>query len=320
MTGKKAKKPVRTGSSRSFTKNTLIRPPATAHLPLGGRGLSIQQKRNLGTKAILLEAQRAKARVDLLCSGACYIYLNKCFGSLDYSLGYTPETIDMIRGYEGSTSGGDIDMQDVSGGDGDEDWVNEDMPIEEAFREAMQDVTHILRYACLRIMFRYSHCITGSIKGKKSGRKRTWKARLVQEQTAWDALIDPLTDAYLAWKYPAAVSSANTSPPLHAEHSAPMDSNPEPASLPYTVDAYDIFTTEVQVTVDRDPQSQSPALDLLRHGYLAKTPTRPTAAVAVRTLELLYRLRQRSPSFSIEAFAKVVLDYYAVSFYSRPLP
>lgn len=66
--------------------------------------------------------------------------------SLQFVSGYTPETIDMIRGYEGSTTGGDVDMQDVSGGDGDEEWVNEEMPIEEAFREAMQDVTHILRY------------------------------------------------------------------------------------------------------------------------------------------------------------------------------
>ncbi|KAI0346613.1 hypothetical protein BDW22DRAFT_1462444 [Trametopsis cervina] len=64
----------------------------------------------------------------------------------------------------------------------------------------------------------------------------------------------------------------------------------------------------------RDAGRISPALDLMRHGFLAKTPTRPTAAVSVKTLELLYRLRQRKASYSIEAFTKVLCDYYQIPY------
>ena len=51
----------------------------------------------------------------------------------------------------------------------------------------------------------------------------------------------------------------------------------------------------------------------MEHGYLAKSPTKPQVAVSIRTLELLYRIRNRKSSFSIEAFAKLVCDYYMVS-------
>ncbi|KAI0083731.1 hypothetical protein BDY19DRAFT_899813 [Irpex rosettiformis] len=81
-------------------------------------------------------------------------------------------------------------------------------------------------------------------------------------------------------------------------------------SLVYTVDVYNIYSLARSLTVQRPSDSISPALDLMRHGYLAKSPTKPTVAVSISTLELLYRLRQRKASFSIEAFAKVVCDFY----------
>ena len=66
---------------------------------------------------------------------------------------------------------------------------------------------------------------------------------------------------------------------------------------------------------------ETPALDLMRQGFVAKTPQSPEIAVSVKTLQLLYWLRRRKPSFSIEAFAKVVCDFYTVRLhiqYSRP--
>lgn len=180
--------------------------------------------------------------------------------------------------------------------------------------------------------------------------KRKWQPRKAHEAALWKVLMEPLTDAYLLWSSPAsdtAEREARTSithaleptedpmiepieepaiepteeamdTELNPDEQQPAPQQTSPQTYPYTVDVYDLFTCARRVTVLRDPESTSPALDLLRHGYVAKTPERPTVAVAAKTLELLYRLRQRCPSLSVEAFTKVVLDYYSVStaFYS----
>ncbi|KAI0684178.1 hypothetical protein BC835DRAFT_1409208 [Cytidiella melzeri] len=52
----------------------------------------------------------------------------------------------------------------------------------------------------------------------------------------------------------------------------------------------------------------------MRHGFLAKSPSKPTIAISLKTLELLYRLRQRKASYSIEAFTKVLCDYYQMPY------
>ncbi|KAI0683926.1 hypothetical protein BC835DRAFT_1294591 [Cytidiella melzeri] len=85
-------------------------------------------------------------------------------------------------------------------------------------------------------------------------------------------------------------------------------------TLVYTVDVICLFSRTTEITVTRLPDSLSPALDLMRHGYLAKTPSRPTIAVSLKTLELLYRLRQRKASYSVEAFTKVLCDYYQMPY------
>jgi hypothetical protein len=89
-----------------------------------------------------------------------------------------------------------------------------------------------------------------------------------------------------------------------------VDENSAP--LIWEFDVFDLFSLESQGRVVRQLDSVSPALDLMQNGYVAKTPGKPQVAVTVRTLELLYRLRNRKASFSIEAFAKVVCDYYSV--------
>ena len=82
----------------------------------------------------------------------------------------------------------------------------------------------------------------------------------------------------------------------------------------WELDVYDLFTLEHSLKISRDPSSLSPALDFMRCGYITKTAKSPDVAVSVKTLELLYRLRQRRASFSVEAFTKVICDYYQVSF------
>lgn len=80
-----------------------------------------------------------------------------------------------------------------------------------------------------------------------------------------------------------------------------------------TVGAFDIFTRVEEVTVALSPENTSPAIDLMAQGWVSKTPERPSVVVSITTLDLLHRLRRRKPSFSIEAFTKVVCDYYMVS-------
>ena len=132
---------------------------------------------------------------------------------------------------------------------------------------------------------------------------------------------------------PPSPRSSPRSSPHSSPHSSPRSSpHSSPHVLPSTIptpptdevppvvlniewelEVYDLFSLESTLKISRDPSSVSPALDFIRHGYITKTTKAPNVAVSLRTLELLYRLRQRRASFSVEAFAKVVCDYYQVS-------
>lgn len=92
------------------------------------------------------------------------------------------------------------------------------------------------------------------------------------------------------------------------------EDGPVPQQIEYKIDqVFDLFTLAKRATVMREQTSTSPAIDMMRNGYVAKTPENPNAAITIKTLELFYRLRQRKPSFSAEALAKVICDYYSVS-------
>ncbi|KAH9846929.1 hypothetical protein C2E23DRAFT_872057 [Lenzites betulinus] len=56
---------------------------------------------------------------------------------------------------------------------------------------------------------------------------------------------------------------------------------------------------------------------LAEQGYLAASPTSPTLAITFKTLEHFRLLRLRKPSFSVEAFAKVLCDSYALPYRRR---
>lgn len=102
-----------------------------------------------------------------------------------------------------------------------------------------------------------------------------------------------------------------------AQPSSSEDASTPSAALVWEFDVLDIFTLETRRQITRQTDSISPALDMMRHGFVAKTSKKPQVAISVRTLELLHRLRNRKPSFSIEAFAKIICDYYMVSQFSR---
>lgn len=81
-----------------------------------------------------------------------------------------------------------------------------------------------------------------------------------------------------------------------------------------TVSIFEIFSLKTSLTISRPPTSTSVPVDLAAHGFLAKTPVSPEVAVGFRTLELFHRLRLHKPSLSVEAFTKVMCDYYEVCY------
>ena len=149
------------------------------------------------------------------------------------------------------------------------------------------------------------------LKTRYRRRTQTWKARRQQEFDGWNSIIEPLTDAYLSWKRidpePSDVPSTPTAP------TTVVPSEPPVEDVPLTVTVLEVFTLQKSLTIRRPASSTSAPVDLASHGFLAKTPTFPEVAVGFRTLELFHRIRLRKPSLSVEAFTKVLCDYYEVS-------
>ena len=111
----------------------------------------------------------------------------------------------------------------------------------------------------------------------------------------WNSILDRLADAYVEWKY-----TSQMNPPASGHE------------YPYSVTVFNIFTMEQHLTIYQ-PRSDNPVpVNLALHGFLAKTPSVPTIAIGFRTLELFHRVRLRKASMSVEAFTKVICDYYEV--------
>ncbi|KAG2126016.1 hypothetical protein DEU56DRAFT_700369, partial [Suillus clintonianus] len=79
----------------------------------------------------------------------------------------------------------------------------------------------------------------------------------------------------------------------------------------------DIFTLDTEVLISRDADCLSPSAALVRAGYLGHVPHAPSLAFSLHTLEYFRLLRARKPSFSIEAFAKVLCDSYRIPYRRR---
>jgi len=153
-----------------------------------------------------------------------------------------------------------------------------------------------------------------------------------------------MVDAYLQWKYPDDPSvdlgesqgqspqppgSSTTSEPVTTSSSTPDNNslppqvsdavhhgagtnNPGPSVSPEVeILVIDIYTlsTSVKISCAGD---QTTASTLASLGFIGNAPFHPSVAFSMKTLELYRILRRRKPSFSIEAFVKVVCDLYMV--------
>ncbi|KAI0075055.1 hypothetical protein K474DRAFT_1685473 [Panus rudis PR-1116 ss-1] len=166
-----------------------------------------------------------------------------------------------------------------------------------------------------------SHALWDLLVARENGRflrrVRTWKEHREHETASWEAVLDEVSEAYIQYMYCSRLSAKDPSttttstPPV----TDPLIPAPNSTSIPDAADPplYE-YTVRQHVTIHQSPDSLSPAIDLMRHGYLAKTPSSPTVAVSLSTLRLFHHLRLRKPSFSFEALTRVLCDYYCVPY------
>jgi hypothetical protein len=83
-------------------------------------------------------------------------------------------------------------------------------------------------------------------------------------------------------------------------------------SYSFTIAIIDIFTLQTSTFICRDADSLSPAIDFVQAGFLSHVPMSPSVAISLRTLEHFCHLHLRKPSFSVEAYVKVICDSYKV--------
>ena len=127
------------------------------------------------------------------------------------------------------------------------------------------------------------------------------------------AVLPSLTEAFLRWKYPELPTTTPTSdtPAASTSSDTPVV-DLDPVSYDFSIDSVDLYTLTTSIFVPRT-SSMTAAEALILQGYLATSPVDPTLAISIKTLELFRRLRCRKASLSVEAFAKVLCDLYAVS-------
>ncbi|KDR81011.1 hypothetical protein GALMADRAFT_241624 [Galerina marginata CBS 339.88] len=201
------------------------------------------------------------------------------------------------------TSLGDLpDAAAVNAPDGnsEEDWqpVDDFLDNDTAFTEAMRETYH---HTHTRRVYRDS---------------RTWRQRLERQQANWQLLLESLTAAFLKWKYPDLPSG----PTLPSDTDISMDiddaTDVDPVSYDFTIDCVDLYSLSSSIHVARS-SSMTAHVAMVLQGFLPTSPVDPTLAVSIKTLELFRRLRNRKASLSVEAYAKVLCDLYAIPYHRR---
>jgi hypothetical protein len=106
-----------------------------------------------------------------------------------------------------------------------------------------------------------------------------------------------LVQEYLTWK---------------ASNGCLYPNQPPPGTTDFTfnIRTVNIFTLSMTATIPHTDDSLSPVLALVSARYLGNSPHNPSVAVSLKTLEHYRLLHVHKPSFSAEAFAKVICDSY----------
>ncbi|KJA22422.1 hypothetical protein HYPSUDRAFT_124967, partial [Hypholoma sublateritium FD-334 SS-4] len=85
----------------------------------------------------------------------------------------------------------------------------------------------------------------------------------------------------------------------------------------FVIEILDLYTLKAFDEIPRREDSKSVAEALMMKGYIGNTPENPTLALSVKTLQLFRQIRLRKPSFSIEAFTRVLCDLYNAPYRRR---
>lgn len=81
----------------------------------------------------------------------------------------------------------------------------------------------------------------------------------------------------------------------------------------FSLNSINIYMLEFSINVPHAEDSASPVEALVLARYLSLTPIFLTIAISISTLELYCLLCLHKPSFSVEAYTKVICDLYKVS-------
>ncbi|THU89589.1 hypothetical protein K435DRAFT_821344 [Dendrothele bispora CBS 962.96] len=130
--------------------------------------------------------------------------------------------------------------------------------------------------------------------------------RLHATQAKWDVLVEPLTDAFISWKYSNAVPSVATS-----ENASDFQDN---SGFDFGIEVLDIHNLARSALIKRDEHTEA-AVALVQAGFLGNTPEQPSIAISLRTLQLFYDIHLFKASFSIEAFTRVLCHIVYRRFY-----
>jgi hypothetical protein len=115
--------------------------------------------------------------------------------------------------------------------------------------------------------------------------------------------MDHLIEAYLKWKY----QQFDTATSCTSHIQSPIES-----LYDFTMETVDIYSLQTSTLIRRSENCKSAAIALVDCGYLGTSPNSLTLAISLKTLELYRRIQLRKPSFSVEAFVKVICDLYMV--------
>ncbi|KAK7444566.1 hypothetical protein VKT23_015244 [Stygiomarasmius scandens] len=205
--------------------------------------------------------------------------------------------LNELAGVRPDTGNFDVVMDDFPDSSGFDDEDNDHTaPVNESLVIHVKDL----------IEFQRSH---SAVRSKRLHFKRkdfrTWRNRLQNLQMKWDRLIEPLTDAYITWKY------QNTSPSVSTSHST-CDFY-QTTGHDFGIDVLDIHTMARSALITRDENTEA-SVALVLAGFLGNSPEQPSLAFALPTLDLFFTIRRFKASFSIEAFARVLCHLYKIPY------
>ena len=128
---------------------------------------------------------------------------------------------------------------------------------------------------------------------------RTWQQRVKHVHANWTPFYPLLVLAFLKFHYPS-------------KHSSPIV-DPMLSMYNFSLDSINIYMLESSINVPHAEDISSTVEALALAGYLSPMPISPTISISISTPELYCLLHLCKPSFSVEAYAKVISDLYKVS-------